>query len=445
MTRKLQQVPILGLDLVSPDGIAVRRPGVMRVLHNLRPVTVIDNRPVWRPMRSVGGTVSITGLEGNEELKYLWVYRTPYRSVFDDTTPPPERILAVSDRRVLLLEDASGNGVLSATTLYRYDNATNISAQATVLSGRVLLSIRIDDDWHTFQVVGKRLFELPIPFPSGVQITGTTSGGSLSGGLYAVRLAVRLWDGTPGPWSRPYAVLLPTTSTGKIEVDATGLEVPGGWEDAVHALRIGIAVVDPNATSLDDSAKRKLFAVDYYDVGEIAISPASDLKFSFTSADNITNYPLIDIANMTGHRVTSRTIYALNGRVWWGNIRQYFSDMPLSGVDVTASGGTPVVTIRPNPPGRGGVDRLPYAPGISLWWEPSSTPGCVYDVFRAEINSRSAATAIVTGYNQPGQRVIEYVDSGNLSSGVTYYYWVEAVHQATGGRSESFYLGSATW
>jgi len=445
MPRQLQQVPILGLDLVSPDGIAVRRPGVMRVLHNLRPVAVIDNRPVWRPMRAVGGAVNIQGLEPDEELKYLWVYRTPYRSIFDDTTPPPERILAVSTRRVLLLEDSSGNGTLSAVTLYRYRDTADVAAQASVLSGRVVLSVRIRDDWHTFQIVGKRLFELPIPFPSNVRITGYTTGGKLSGGLYAVRLALRLWDGTPGPWSRPYAVLLPSTSSGRIEVNATTLQLPGGWEDAANALRVGIAVVDPGATTFDSSGKRKLFTADYYVVGEIALSASSDMKFNFTSADNITDYPLIDIANMTAHRVAARTVYALNGRVWWGNVRQYFSDVPLSAVDVTVNSGSPTVTIKPDPVPAGGVSRPSYAVGILAWWYPSRTPGCVYDLYRAQIDAFGAATMIATGIRQPAQHTIEYLDQGSLTQGTTYHYWVVAMHAETGGRSDPFYLGSATW
>ena len=442
MARKLQQVPILGLDLVTPDGLAARRPGTMRELHNLRPVTVVDGRPVWRPMHAPGGAVTIVGLEEGETIRRMWVYRTPYRSLFDTESPPPERILVVSDRRLFLLEDTTGNGTLVASTLYRWNPGVTVSAQATVISGRVIVALRIGDEWHTLQVVGRRAFELPIPFPSGVTVTGRTTGGSLTGGLYAVRLSVRLWDGTPGPWSRPYAILLPSTTTGSIEIDASSLSVPGGWNDAVVALRVALAVVKPEATTLGDAEKRQMFVADYYQVGEVAVS--GDRKMTIKAVDDLTSYPPIDLAGLTAHRLTARTVYALNGRVWWGNVRQYFGDVPLSAVDVTQEGGSPVVVIKPEPPTRGGVDRPSYASGIIVWWERSRTPGCVYDVYRAQIDAFGAASPIVTGYST-GLTIIEYLDQNNLVRGVTYHYWVVAVHQQTGGRSDPFYLGSATW
>ena len=208
---------------------------------------------------------------------------------------------------------------------------------------------------------------------------------------------------------------------------------------------VGIALIEPDAQAITDEIRHKLFRVDHRQLTEISLS--DNRIFTWSSAEDLDVLPVIDIGAITAHRVAARAVYALNGRLWLGNVRIYFADVPLGLAEVTAEGGSTTVIVKPDPPLSGGVDQPSYlfGVGILLWWHPSKTSDVTYNVYRAQIDSFGASSRIASNLTRPGVYTIDYLDQSGLSRGITYHYWVTAVHTPTGGESDPTYLGFKTF
>lgn len=356
---QIDYVRFLDLDTeVSHNEVA---PGTLRHILNLVP-TGPPQSPRYRIPEPADELLS---LNSNEEVTGGAWYSHP----IDGT----RLVLVTKTGSAAVIYAFDPDDAYSRTTLYNYSSVVPVEAFCYQV-GRYMAVTGVDSDAKPIPVVllngyaSASTLQWPDLPQVGVTPTEIAEGAAdgLMAGIYGVRFAYALRDGTIGPATRPY--LLPFSGSSvesrwklvfSIDVEAT---LTGVWEDEIAGVAVlmgrnnnvltEVTVGSEQVMRIQPASPVSMFNVPYYHVGTLN-NLAEDSTWTWKdAADNIINYPLYEETQM-GHMAISGAIGAsYNRRLMIGDVSTLLPDPSITANirNVTADEGPPIPVGDNTPP-----------------------------------------------------------------------------------------------
>lgn len=454
--KKRLAFPITGLELALSQRL--RNPGGLSIAKNVTavPIGASDGwLPGWKHLKSPSSARGITGLNDTEF--FIDIYPQVRSSIgpFGSAQGKLFRYLAATNMRLGILTPNNATPPVYSfspimnlnLTFPGYDGGSRI-VWASMGSRQILSLFSSSRELlGTVWVVDDVAFTLPIPYPSRNEIALSSASGSLPSGVYAVRVAWRLWDGSLGPWSIPVPIDIGASSGGVQAV--VSLISSKTWGErtvdsqVVNAIRGVVMALSPrladSGTSLN-SLRQKWLNSDYYVVAEKSIDfslsvPQATATFGVEGYENYA--PLAEDSGI--HHGISGIPFVYNQRLWLGAVVTDFRKPIIADQVVGASGGGTSCdnSVLPGSVQNFTASRVSSYEVRLQWQAPYNYPGvCIdyYMIYRDQLDGiPNRSEAVFLNY-APGSAT-SYSDY-TVQPGISYAYWIHAVN-ASGNGPES--------